>query len=99
MIKMADMHTPIIGQQNVFLTGAPAQFPGLAGRVHGTVQEVLEPGAEISVRLAQDPALDAWNGMAKFSGSPDFDKYGITRSFYDEHGPDRIKRWWGGNWM
>lgn len=86
-------------QKNVFLTGAPASFPGVEGRVHGAIQEVLEPGAKISVRKAKDPVLDAWNGMSRFSLSPEFDNYAITRSFYDENGPERIIRWWGGNWV
>ena len=85
--------------QNVFLTGAPAQFPGISGRVHGAIQEVLEPGAEIKTRLANDATLDAWNGMARFSLTPEFDQHAITRSFYDEHGPERINKWWGGNWV
>ncbi|CAG8779815.1 10116_t:CDS:2, partial [Acaulospora colombiana] len=76
----------------------PAQLPGLATRIHGTIQEVLETGAEINVRRAADPTLDAWNGMAKFSQTPEFDQATISRAFYDENGPERIVRWWGGNW-
>ncbi|KAG8856731.1 Nuclear actin-protein involved in chromatin remodeling [Serendipita sp. 411] len=85
--------------QNVFLTGAPAQFPGLSTRVHAAVQEVLEPGAEIDVRVANDPALDAWRGMARFSETEEFARVGVTREIYNEHGPERINRWWGSNWV
>jgi len=59
---------------------------------------VLEPGAEVVVKVAQDPALDAWKGMARFSGSEDFGKYAVTRAQYDEWGPERVTKWWGGNW-
>ncbi|KAG8834370.1 Nuclear actin-protein involved in chromatin remodeling [Serendipita sp. 399] len=85
--------------KNVFLTGAPAQFPGLSTRIHAAVQEVLEPGAEIDVRVAKDPALDAWYGMARFSETDEFAQIGITRALYDEHGPQRVIRWWGSNWV
>lgn len=81
----------------MFLTGAPAQFQGLSGRIQKSIQEYMEPGSEVVVRLADDPTLDAWRGMARFSQSDDFNEYAITRADYDEWGPERIKRWWGGN--
>lgn len=85
--------------QNIFLTGAPAAFPGLSSRVKDVVQEVLEPGTQIKVRVAEDPSLDAWHGMARFSETAEFHRVAVTRPLYDEHGPERINRWWGSNWV
>jgi len=79
------------------LTGSPASLPGLATRVHSAIKEVLEPGAEVIVKVAKDPTLDAWKGMARFSGTEDFGKYAVTRAMYDEWGSERVTKWWGGN--
>ncbi|KJA21851.1 hypothetical protein HYPSUDRAFT_41467 [Hypholoma sublateritium FD-334 SS-4] len=86
--------------QNVFLTGAAARLPGLAPRLHAVLQSLLPPGAPVSVRMAADPARDAWRGMAAFSRTAEFaaGHTGVTRAMYDEHGGERVRRWWGGNW-
>ena len=86
--------------QNVFLTGAAARLPGLAPRLHAVLQSLLPPGAPVSVRTAGDPAGDAWRGMAAFSRTDAFaeGRTEITRYMYDEHGGERVRRWWGGNW-
>ena len=64
------------------------------------LQSLLPPGAPVSVRTAGDPAGDAWRGMAAFSRTDAFaeGRTEITRYMYDEHGGERVRRWWGGNW-
>ena len=52
----------------------------------------------LEIVKAADPALDAWRGMAKFALTDEFTKVGVTKEEYEEWGPERIKRWWGGNW-
>ncbi|PPQ97040.1 hypothetical protein CVT26_001298 [Gymnopilus dilepis] len=84
--------------QNVFLTGAPSQFPGLKERLHAILQSLLPPGSPISIVRAADPVLDAWKGMAAFTQTEEFAKTGVTKAEYEEYGGERIKRWWGGNW-
>ncbi|KAG8886921.1 Nuclear actin-protein involved in chromatin remodeling [Tulasnella sp. 332] len=86
--------------KNVFLTGGPSLIPNLSERILSTIQPVLPPGTSISVQLAADPLLDAWRGMASVARDPNFDslEYGaISKADYEEYGPDRIRRWWGGN--
>jgi len=54
----------------------------------------------VNVSLASDPNLDAYHGMATFARSPEFGtpEFGaISKADYEEHGSDRIRRWWGGN--
>ncbi|KAI0757685.1 actin-like ATPase domain-containing protein [Daedaleopsis nitida] len=84
--------------RNVFLTGAPAQIPGLADRVHATLRPILPPETALGIVRAADPVLDAWRGMADFARTDEFARVGVTRAEYDEWGGERIKRWWGGNW-
>ncbi|RPD59335.1 actin-like ATPase domain-containing protein [Lentinus tigrinus ALCF2SS1-7] len=83
---------------NVFLTGGPSQFPGLADRLHATLRPILPPEMPLEIVKAADPMLDAWRGMADFAKTEEFKQVGVTRAEYEEWGGERIKRWWGGNW-
>jgi len=84
--------------KNVFLTGAPSQLPGLVPRLHATLRPILSPGMGIEVVRAADATLDAWRGMATFSMTEEFANVGVSRGEYEEHGGERVKKWWGGNW-
>ncbi|KAF9040596.1 chromatin remodeling complex subunit [Panaeolus papilionaceus] len=84
--------------QNIFLTGSASRFPGLKERLHSILQSILPPGSPINIVRAENPSLDAWKGMAAFSRTPEFARVGVTRAEYDEYGPERVKKWWGGNW-
>ncbi|KAI0056771.1 actin-like ATPase domain-containing protein [Artomyces pyxidatus] len=83
---------------NVFLTGAPAQVPGLVDRLHATLRPILPPEMPLQIVRAADPALDAWRGMADFAKTEEFKSVGVSRAEYEEWGAERIRRWWGGNW-
>ncbi|CAK5279817.1 unnamed protein product [Mycena citricolor] len=84
--------------QNVFLTGAPTQFPGLSERLQLTMRPILAPEMQINICKAEDVSADAWRGMARFAKSDEFAGVGVTRAEYDEYGGERTRRWWGGNW-
>ncbi len=84
--------------QNVFVTGAPAQLPGLKTRLYNAMRPILSPEMPIEIHLAQRPAIDAWRGMAHFSRTEEFRKVGVSKAEYEEWGGERIRRWWGGNW-
>ncbi|KAF9242378.1 hypothetical protein BU15DRAFT_43994 [Melanogaster broomeanus] len=85
--------------KNVFITGAPSQFPGVRERIYATMRPILPPEMHLGeIVRAVDPSLDAWRGMASFANTEDFRNVGVTREEYDEWGGERIKRWWGGNW-
>ncbi|EKM83345.1 hypothetical protein AGABI1DRAFT_116869 [Agaricus bisporus var. burnettii JB137-S8] len=81
---------------NIFLTGGPSQLPGLPDRLFSALRPVLPPEMPITLHKAENATMDAWNGMNQLSLSGE--KHGYTRQDYDEHGPERIRRWWGGNW-
>lgn len=86
--------------QNVFLAGGPSQIPNLQPRILSTVRQLLPPDTGISVKLAQNPQLDAWYGMAEFARTPQFGTPAtgmISKADYEEYGADRIRTWWGGN--
>ncbi|KAJ6519177.1 chromatin remodeling complex subunit [Mycena sanguinolenta] len=83
---------------NIFLTGGPSQFPGLVPRLQTTLRPILPPEMEIKISTAADVAADPWRGMARFSQTEEFESVGISRAEYDEHGGERVQKWWGGNW-
>lgn len=75
-------------------------IPNLSERVLATIRPVLPPGTDISVRLASNPLLDAWRGMASVAKGSEFGTAqlgAITKADYEEYGSDRIRKWWGGN--
>jgi len=84
--------------KNIFLTGTPSTLPGLVPRLHSSIRPILAPETPIQIVQAADPSLDAWKGMAAFSQTPEFASIGVTKADYEEHGAERVKRWWGGNW-
>ncbi|KAG8952028.1 Nuclear actin-protein involved in chromatin remodeling [Tulasnella sp. 424] len=89
-----------VQDRNVFLTGGSSQIPNLQPRVLSTIRQLLPPDTEISVKLAQNPQLDAWYGMAAFARTPEFGTPAtgmISKADYEEYGADRIRTWWGGN--
>ncbi|KAJ3826572.1 chromatin remodeling complex subunit [Lentinula raphanica] len=85
--------------KNIFLTGSPSRIPGIATRLYSTLRPLLPPEMPIEIRQAEDPALDAWKGMAKFArNGEEFEKVGMSKAEYEEMGGERLKRWWGSNW-
>ena len=80
------------------MTGSPSQLPGLTERLHNTMRPILPPEMPLNIVRADNPALDAWRGMAECSLDDRVWKYALTYEDYREMGPDRIRRWWGGNW-
>ena len=82
----------------MLVTGAPAQLPGLVPRLHNAMRPILPPEMPLNIVRADNPALDAWRGMADCAMRPDHWKYAVTNEEYREWGGERIRRWWGGNW-
>lgn len=73
-------------------------MPGLVDKLHASLRPILPPEMPLEIVRATDPSLDAWRGMADFAKTGEFAKVSVTKAEYDEHGGERIKRWWGGNW-
>ncbi|KAF7340217.1 hypothetical protein MVEN_01940300 [Mycena venus] len=84
--------------KNVFLAGGPSQFPGLVPRLQATLRPILPPEMAINIAGAADVGADPWRGMARFAQTDEFESVGVSRAEYDEHGGERVHKWWGGNW-
>ncbi|KAH9036638.1 hypothetical protein EDB85DRAFT_1939591 [Lactarius pseudohatsudake] len=84
--------------QNVFLTGSPAQMPGLADRLHAALRPILPPEMPLRIVRAADPSMDAWRGMAAFAQTEELKRVAMSKADYEEWGGERVRRWWGGNW-
>lgn len=74
--------------RNVVVSGGLANYPGLTGRLHIELQKNLPFGTELNVRKAHNATLDAWAGMAAWAKDPVL----ISRSEYDEHGGEYVKK-------
>ncbi|GJJ09400.1 hypothetical protein Clacol_003622 [Clathrus columnatus] len=86
--------------QNVFVTGTPAVIPGFVPRLQATLRPILDPDTTLRITLANDVSLDSWNGMRTFAYTrpEELLQHAISKQEYEEHGGERIKRWWGSNW-
>lgn len=82
--------------QNIFLTGGPSQLSGLSDRLEATLRPVLPPEMPITINCAENPTMNTWYGMNKLSEAGEH--HGYTRQDYEEHGGERTRKWWGGNW-
>ena len=77
--------------RDVFLTGGNTLFTGFDERLRQELRAVLPVEAEIGVRQAKDPLLDAWKGAAQWSNEPNFKNSLVTREEYHEKGAEYIK--------
>ncbi|KAJ7148981.1 hypothetical protein C8R43DRAFT_952225 [Mycena crocata] len=59
------------------------------------IRPILPPEMAINICPAADVAADPWRGMARFAQTEEFESVGITRADYDEHGGERVHKWWG----
>ncbi|KAJ7836347.1 chromatin remodeling complex subunit [Mycena olivaceomarginata] len=84
--------------KNVFLAGGPSQLPGLVPRLQATLRPILPPEMAIHIVSAADVDADPWRGMARFAQTDEFESVGVSRAEYEEHGGERVHKWWGGNW-
>ncbi|KAJ3482992.1 hypothetical protein NLI96_g6604 [Meripilus lineatus] len=69
--------------------------PAMAGVDCAGLGEVLQ---NVLARFSESEKARLVKGMADFAKTEEFAKVGVTKAEYDEHGGERIKRWWGGNW-
>ncbi|KAK2462122.1 hypothetical protein APHAL10511_006585 [Amanita phalloides] len=84
--------------KNIFITGSPCQYSGLIPRLLTTLRPILPPEIPLQVYRANDPTRDPWHGMARFSMTDEFSSVVVTRDEYAEHGGERVRKWWAGNW-
>ncbi|KAJ9207627.1 putative chromatin remodeling complex subunit [Paecilomyces variotii] len=77
--------------RDVFLTGGNTLFQGFEERFRQEFRAVLPLEAELKVRRANDPVLDAWRGAAQWASGPELAKSSISRQEYLEKGSEYIK--------
>ncbi|GEQ69356.1 hypothetical protein JCM33374_g3027 [Metschnikowia sp. JCM 33374] len=83
--------------ENMFLTGGGTLLPNFAERLKSEVTSFLPTGSPLHVSRADDPLLDAWKGMQKWSSSSEAKESYVTQKEYAEYGPEYIKEHGLGN--
>jgi actin-related protein 5 len=77
--------------RDVFLTGGNTLFQGFDERLRKDLRAMLPIGAQLSVRRAADPVMDAWKGAAQWASGPDLATSSITRQDFLEKGSEYLK--------
>lgn len=82
--------------KDVFLTGGNTLFRNFDERLASELRGVIPVDAELSVRGAQDPILDAWKGASQWwssvsGSSSELARTTVSRNEYLEKGSEYIK--------
>lgn len=77
--------------KDVFLTGGNTLFTGFEERFRRELRAYLPVDAELAVRQAADPVMDAWKGAAQWASGADLGRSSVTRQEYLEKGSEYIK--------
>ncbi|PLB44901.1 putative chromatin remodeling complex subunit [Aspergillus steynii IBT 23096] len=77
--------------RDVFFTGGNTMFQNFDERFRNDFRAFLPVDAELNVRRAKDPVLDAWKGAAQWASSAELGKSSVTRQEYLEKGSEYIK--------
>lgn len=77
--------------KDVFLTGGNTFFTGFEERFRTELRGLLPVDAQLNVRQASSPALDAWRGAAQWASGSDLGRSSVTRQEYYEKGSEYIK--------
>ncbi|BGP18453.1 Actin-related protein 5 [Rhodosporidiobolus nylandii] len=84
---------------NIFITGSHTLLPGFDSRLVSSLRPNLPVGHPLNIvrSFEQDPSLDAWRGLAKWSASAEGRKAFVTRAEYEEYGSEWFKEHGWGN--
>ncbi|KAL4864322.1 hypothetical protein BDV12DRAFT_176316 [Aspergillus spectabilis] len=77
--------------RDIFLTGGNTLFQNFDERFRNEFQSYLPYGAQLNVRRASDPILDAWKGAAQWASGSGLAKASISREEYLEKGSEYLK--------
>ncbi|CEJ61613.1 Putative Chromatin remodeling complex subunit Arp5 [Penicillium brasilianum] len=77
--------------KDVFLTGGNTLFTGFEERFRRELRAYIPVDAELGVRRAANPVLDAWKGAAQWASGADLGRSSVTRQEYLEKGSEYIK--------
>lgn len=76
--------------ENIFLSGGMTQIPGLTERLYQDIRMIRPGGANLNINVSQMANVDAWKGAAALIRDHSKALPWITRSWYDEHGGERL---------
>lgn len=77
--------------KDIFLTGGSSMFMNFDERLREGLRPNLPADAELSIRRAGNPIMDAWKGAAKWAGGSVWKTAAVTREEYLEKGADYMK--------
>lgn len=77
--------------KDVFLTGGNTLFHGFEDRFRNELRAVLPIDADLTVRQAVDPTMDAWKGAAQWASGADLGRSSVSRQEYLEKGSEYMK--------
>jgi actin-related protein 5 len=77
--------------RDVFLTGGNTLFQNFDERFRNEFRAFLPLDAQLAVRRASDPVLDAWKGAAQWASGSELAKASISREEYLEKGSEYLK--------
>ncbi|KAL4995631.1 hypothetical protein BDV10DRAFT_127273 [Aspergillus recurvatus] len=77
--------------RDVFLTGGNTLFRNFDERFRNDFRACLPLEAQLTVRRASDPILDAWKGAAQWASGSGLAKSSISREEYLEKGSEYLK--------
>ncbi|KAK4570452.1 Nuclear actin-protein involved in chromatin remodeling [Recurvomyces mirabilis] len=77
--------------KDVFVTGGYALFRGFEERLRRELEAVLPYEAQMRVRTARDPVLDAWRGAAGWAGRAESRREFVTRQEWMEKGGEYLR--------
>ncbi|KAJ5101287.1 hypothetical protein NUU61_003509 [Penicillium alfredii] len=77
--------------KDVFLTGGNSLFTGFEDRFRNELRAFLPVDAQLGVRRASDPVLDAWKGAAQWAAGGELGNFSVTRQEYLEKGSEYMK--------
>lgn len=83
--------------KDVFLTGGYCLFQGFEERLRNELRAVLPVEAQLGVRTARDPVLDAWRGAARWAGTAEARGAFVSRREWEEKGGEYIREHGLGN--
>ncbi|GAA5936627.1 hypothetical protein JCM1841_004631 [Sporobolomyces salmonicolor] len=86
--------------KNIFLTGGNTLVPLFSERLRASLTPSLPLNAPLNIVRSYDPAapgLDAWRGMAKWSGTDEGKRAFVSRQEYEEKGSEWFKEHGWGN--
>lgn len=97
VLNMFPAEDQLLLSNNIFLTGGSSKFVGLKERLSREMTEIRPFQTTHKITVANDPILDTWYGMKKFSNENRLETVSVTKQSYHELGGEYVKDHFAGN--